>query len=150
MRRNGNSHVLIQLIAIWMIFAVYPWLKSFYQETGLVPQTLLEGLGLLGMVVALFCAVGLVCGNDLARLWSVWLFAIYFLWSFYVVCIEIAPYFSSSLEWLGKQYQVPVERLKGMALILLITHIMWPLIVVMYLTNPGVKAMFNPDSDWDR
>ena len=142
--RYGNNDKLIQLIAVWMILVIYPWFQFFFQERGFIPQTLLEGLGMLGIIWVVFCALGLVLGKELARLWSVWIFSIYFVWSFYLVCFGIAPFFSASVEWLSQGYHVPVETLKGMCLMLLITHIMWPLIVVMYLTNPSVKMMFYP------
>lgn|SRR3989338_4378980 len=146
--RYGNNDKLVQLIAIWMILVMYPWFQYFFQR-GFIPQTLLEGIAILGIVWVVFCALGLVMGKEVARLWSIWMFAVYFLWSFYIVCFNILPFFSSSVGWLSQTYYVPAETLKGMMLMLLITHIMWPLIVVMYLTNPSVKVMFHPIFETD-
>jgi hypothetical protein len=144
MRYFGNNNKLVQLIAVWMILAVYPWLEYFIKTRNCMPQTLLEGLAMAGIVWVIVSALGLALGKDAARLWTVWMFAIYFVWNFYIVCFDVAPFFSVSLEWVSKVYNIPLENLKGIALILIVTHIMWPLLVVMYLTNPTVKTLFNP------
>ena len=140
----NNNNRLVLLIAVWMIVVVSPWAHYFFKERGFIPQTLLEGLALAGIAWVVSSALGLVLSKETARLWSVWMFIIYFFWNFYVVCFNIAPFFTVSVEWLSNHYHIPIDNLRNMTLLLLIIHILWPLMVVMYLTNPSVKSLFNP------
>ena len=139
----SHNHKLVKLIALWMFLVSYPWVHFFYSQRAFMPQSFLEILAILGIATVFFCALGLILTKEMARMWSIWLFALYFFWSYYLVCFNIAPFFSSSTTWLSSIYHIPVATVKGMILVLLVTHMMWPVIVVMYLTNPNVKTMFH-------
>jgi hypothetical protein len=137
-----GKKTLVKLIAVWMLLISLPWIQYFAQQD-FMPKSLLDGLGLAGVAWILFCAAGLAFNKEMARTWAVWMLGIYFLWSFYLVIFNIAPFFSASVEWLSLTYHLPIEVLRSAMLMLIITHILWPLIVVMYLTNPNVKSTFN-------
>jgi hypothetical protein len=138
----GNNGKLVKLIAIWILLVSSPWIHYFYQQA-FIPQSLLDVIAIFGIAWILFCALGLVFNKEVARRWALWMLTVYFFWSLYLVCFHIAPFFTSSVEWLSVTYHIPAAGLKNAMLTLLITHIMWPLIVIMYLTNPNVKSMFN-------
>src|SRR5438477_998624 len=96
----ANNGKLVKLIAIWMVLISLPWIQFFYTK-GFMPQSFLEALALVGIIWIIFCAFGLVFTKEMARHWAVWMLIIYFFWGFYLVCFTIAPFFSSSIEWLS-------------------------------------------------
>ncbi|MDP2653523.1 MAG: hypothetical protein Q8Q08_05760 [Candidatus Omnitrophota bacterium] len=137
----SNKRV-VWAIAIWMVGALFPFFVFFQRERGWMPATVLEGIGMIGIIWVVFCALGLVLFKELARFWTVRLFAIYLFWTVYVVCFDLGPFFSTAMEWLGVKLGVSVSLVTTASLVALITHMTWPLIVIMYLTNPHVKSMF--------
>jgi len=130
-----------------MILSTLPGVLPYIQygvEQSLLFIAIIEWLCYLA---AITCAIGLFLAKEWARKLTVWLFFVYFIWSLFVVYHLSGPSLSLLIESQSKAFNLLPDLGQKVFLVLLITNLIWPIIVVLFLTHPRVKMIFDPNYD---
>ena len=145
MSRLTDSQIkAIYAIAFWMMFATIPGLMDTGLEKSVVPLAALELSLYLGMVIT---ASGLFFRKEWARRWAIRVLCIHFGWALYVVCILFGSSFSATAQWVSQMYDFSEDSVRIVLLALLLIYILWPVIVIYFLSFPRIKRLFDPNYD---
>lgn len=132
----------IRVIAWWLVFSILPgagW--SFQQGLDIVLSPTAAIIWAYNLV-ALICGLGLFFRKEWARNGAVWLFSAYFVWTLYTVKVLIGPFLQHFSLWLADFGYLSAATLQNVLFVLLMTHMIWPVVAIFYLTYPGVKIAF--------
>ncbi len=126
----------VRSIALWMILSVYPWSGDLGLERR-VPVVLIYD------VAAVVCGVGLFFLRGWAWWGAVRLFWVYEAIVLYVVMGLIGPSFSQIVNTLSGMLYVPASFCRSAVVSLLVVYLVWPVVVILFLTSPRVKEVFD-------
>lgn len=134
----------VTVIAVWLLFSTIPGIIKSVQ-TGLSiilsPGATLDWAYIL---CAIICAIGLLLTKEGARQGTVGFFFFYCLGALLIVRQFSGSSFQNIVEMQSVTFMTPLKLTKGIIISLMVTHILWPIIVILYLTYPGVKNKFDP------
>ena len=129
-------------IAFWLLLSAAPFFYQLLQrgeEAVITPSATLE-LAYVSVVVV--CAIGLLNRQEWARKGTVAFFIFYFFWSVWVVNYFAGSPFDILNKMTAEKFFMSVHDVRKILLGMLGICILWPVIVVFYLTCPPVKIKF--------
>jgi hypothetical protein len=135
---------IINLIALWLLATIIP---GVYQDIKSGLSLILQPRTTIFWtyyVCSVIFAWGLFLRKEWARKGSLWLFGIYALWGFFGAYSLMGPSFNYVVEILGGMYPVDIVTMKCLLVALIIVNILWPIIVILFLTYPSVRILFGP------
>ena len=143
-KNNKKSSAGIAVIALWMILA--PLAVLYGKANGgaqLFSQFLQRPvIETVSYGVILVCAIGLLISKPWAWRTSIMLFFFYAIVNFYIVYFKIVPYFPQIIEFHSFLYSFSPLVVRNVLFLLIITSVVWPVVVILFLIHPKIKSRF--------
>ncbi len=139
---SQNNPRGINVIALWLLVSVLPGAYWSYHMGDKLAFSRLTSVVWAYMAVAFLCSMGLFFKREWARKGAVWLFSILFLWGVVVIHWLLGPSIQPLAFWLMNYVPLPQTTIQNILFTLFVFFILWPVIVIFYLTYPGIKIVF--------
>ena len=132
----------IPVIIFWLLFSAS---GDIYRLIRMGTEMIVSPLATIEFTYVLcawICALGLLLKKDWARKFTILFFTIYFCRAIIVANYLGAPFFKEMAEEQHLVWMMDAKTLKNILLTCMILYILWPVIVVFYLSYPSVKNHF--------
>src|SRR3989338_5318692 len=141
MNRKYKRHEIITFIAYGMVLATT--LSLFYMgfEKDFLPLKWLEEFCYFGFLLG---ALGIYTLKEWGRKLTVMALSVYFGGILYIINYRIGPQFKRFVEQLAGNFQLSELLVECVFIPLIVVILLWPIFVILFLTHPKVKIMFNP------
>ncbi len=133
----------VPVVIFWLVFSISGnlyRLNKMGSDLILSPSATLE---VTYIACALICSLGLLLRQEWARKLTIMFFALYFCFAIFTANLVGAETFNQIVEQQHVLWSIDLETVKMIFLTVLILYILWPMIVVFYLSYPTVKDYFN-------
>ena len=132
----------IYTVGLWLLISTAPGFYWSYQMGENLVFSHLTPVIWAYNIVALLCGLGLFLRRDWARRGAVWLFSAMFVWALVAIYWFLGPSIKPLAFWLTDYVTLEQGMIQKILFALFIAYILWPVMVVFYLTYPGVKIRF--------
>ena len=136
----------IAVIGLWLILSTTPNIYYSLQKGMEIIVSQWATIEWTYITCTVICGIGLVCSKEWARKCAIWICILLFCWSLALSYHFSGPALTYLIHLYAASFDVPVDSMRNIILILLITYMIWPVVSIFFLMHPSVKRQFNAHS----